>query len=122
LQPGTLGERVTVTSQSAGMPMNLADGTVVNTVSYQHQRLSQLALYNVFVNNNTPYDPTADPQTNLKRMTDPYVVLVNVDSGSIDYAERNDDIWNDILAQHEKEETTIIMEKTLIIEEKTTSN
>ena len=53
--------------------------------------------------------PPALPEMELQRLM-------------IDYAERNDDIWNDILAQHQKEETTIIMEKTLVIEEKTTSN
>jgi hypothetical protein len=115
LEPGTPGQRVDVVSDNAGLPMTLANGQVMTTVTHQHARLAQVELYDVFVNNNTPYDPTADAETNIKRMTDAYLVLVNVDNGYIDFADRNDDVWSDVFAQHQREETTIIMQETTTV-------
>jgi hypothetical protein len=48
-------------------------------------------------------------------MTDAYLVLVNVDNGYIDFADRNDDVWSDVFAQHQREETTIIMQETTTV-------
>jgi len=117
LQPGTPGERVELVSDdTGGVPLALGNSQVFNPVTtHQHTRLAQVALYNVFVNNNTPYDPTEGFETNIKRMTDAYVVLVNVDTGYVDFAERNDDIWTHIFAKHLKEETTIIMQETTTV-------
>jgi len=115
LQPGTAGQRVELTTQSAGIPLVLANGQLIQTMTQQHAKLAQVALYDVFVNNNTPYDPTVDAKTNIRRMTDAYVVLVNVDTGYLDFADRSDDIWTDVFDNHPREETTIIMQETTTV-------
>lgn len=55
-------------------------------------------------------------------MTDAYLLLVNVDSGSIEHAEKNDDVWSAVFAQNIHQETTIITQETLTIVEHSDSN
>jgi hypothetical protein len=116
LQDGRRGQRVEITKQVGGeIALPLAGGGSVSHVAYIHNILPQVALYNVFVNNNTPYDPSLDPNDNIKRMTNVYVVLADVDNGTIESVARHDDIWNDILQKQEKEEDTLIMQQTTLI-------
>ncbi len=55
-------------------------------------------------------------------MNDAYVVLVNVDTGNIDFADRNEDIWNDVLDNQPKQETTVVMQETTTLIIDKTSN
>jgi hypothetical protein len=114
LHQGNVGQRVMNTVETRSMPYIL-NGQTIQDVSYQHFKEPQVALYNVFCSNGSPFDPSLDAEQNIKRMVDAYLVLVNVDTNSVEFANRNDEVWADIFVHKPKEETTIVMQQMIII-------